>query len=136
MSDPVEAGGQDMAQEPADELVGGQAHDLHPVPPLDPIVFPAERHGVRVGTDQAMVRNRDAVRVAAEIGQHSLGSAEGWFGIDDPVGLTQRREMSREGNWAVQKRQIAEEGEFPRLVMSGQPFGEQAPEQPRQELHR
>ena len=32
-----------------------------------------------------MVGDGDAVSVAAEILQHVLGSAEGWFGVDDPI---------------------------------------------------
>ena len=47
VADAVEAGGQDVDQEPADELVRGQAHDLHAIAALDPVVLPAERHGAR-----------------------------------------------------------------------------------------
>lgn len=130
MADAVEAARQDMDQEPADELVGGQAHDLHPFTALGAVVFPAERHDALVGTDQAMVGDGDAVRVPAEIGQHGFGSAEGRFGIDDPVGFAQRREMGREGVWVCQFPQITKEVQLAGLVQPHQPFEEQAPEQP------
>ena len=69
VADAVEARRQEVGQEAADELVRGQAHDLHPVSPLDAVVFPLERHGVRVCTDQAVVRDRDAMGVSAQVRQ-------------------------------------------------------------------
>ena len=36
------------------------------------------------------------MRVASQIGQHCLGSAEGSLGVDDPFGRAQRREKRRE----------------------------------------
>lgn len=65
----MEAGRQDMDQEMADELGGRQGHDLNPVAALDAVVFPAEGHGVGIGADQAVVRDCDAVRASAEVGQ-------------------------------------------------------------------
>ena len=109
MANAVEAGGQDMDQEAADELRFGQAHHLHPVAALDPVVLPPERHRSGVGADEAVVRDRDAVGVAAEIGQHRLRPAEGRLGVDDPVGLAQRREMGGEGVGVGQFGQAAEE---------------------------
>jgi hypothetical protein len=35
--------------------------------------------------DQEMFGDGDAMSIAAEILQHVLGSAEGWFGVDNPV---------------------------------------------------
>ncbi len=43
-----------------------------------------------------MVRDGDAVSVAAEILQHVLGSAEGWFGVDDPVFAEERTQPGSE----------------------------------------
>ncbi len=42
VTDAVEAGGQHMDQEAANELIRGQAHGLHAVPALDVVVLPAE----------------------------------------------------------------------------------------------
>lgn len=80
MPDAVEAIREHMHQEPADELIRGQAHYLHSVAALDPIVFPAEGHDVGIGADQAVVRDGDAVGVSAEIGEDRLWATEGWFG--------------------------------------------------------
>ena len=48
-------------------------------------VAPAEGDLIVGQLDQAMVGDGDAVSIAAEILQHVLGSAEGWFRVDDPV---------------------------------------------------
>jgi len=55
VADAVEAGGQNVDQEPADELIRGQAHNLHPVSLFDAVVFPAEDHGIGISADQTVV---------------------------------------------------------------------------------
>jgi hypothetical protein len=55
VADTMEARGQDMDKEPANELIRGQAHDLHPVSLFDTVVFPAEGHGTGIGADQTMI---------------------------------------------------------------------------------
>src|SRR5882757_10975495 len=42
MADAVESVGQHVDQEAADELVGGQPHDLLAIAVLDPVILPAE----------------------------------------------------------------------------------------------
>ena len=42
MPDAVESVGQHVDQEAADELVGGQPHDLLTVTVLDPVILPVE----------------------------------------------------------------------------------------------
>lgn len=53
--------------------------------------------------DQAVVGDGDAVGIAAEILQDVLGSAEGWFGVDDPIFAEERTQPSSEelgmGEW-------------------------------------
>ncbi len=39
-----------------------------------------------------MVGDGDAVRIAGEIVQNMLGTAEGWLGIDDPILLEELSE--------------------------------------------
>lgn len=60
-----------------------KAHDLHPVAALDAIVPPPEDTGASDRADEAVVGDRDAVRVAAEIGQHGSGSAKAWIALRD-----------------------------------------------------
>ena len=86
MPDAVKAVGQHVDQEPADELVRGEPHHLLPVAGLDAVVLPAEGDRLGVRADQAGVRDGDTVGVAAEIGQHRLGAAEGRLGVDHPLG--------------------------------------------------
>ena len=57
------------------------------------IVFPAKRDPIILERHQSMVGDGDAVRIAGEIVQNMLGTAEGWLGIDDPVLL---EELSKE----------------------------------------
>ena len=47
--------------------------------------------------DQAMVGDGDAVGVAGEIAEDMMGTAEGWFGMDDPVLAEQGTQESVEG---------------------------------------
>ena len=68
MANAMEAEGQNMDQETANELVRRQGHDLHPIPTLDAIVFPFESDRSGVGTDQAAVRDCNSMRITAEIG--------------------------------------------------------------------
>ena len=133
--DAVEAIGQDVDQEPADELGRGQPHDLLPVARFDAIVFPSEGHGLGIGADQAVVRDRDPVGVSAEISQHGLGSAEGRFGIDHPFGFAERGEPGAEGVRAFQLGQMVEKDQLTGPVQIHQPVQKQAPEQPRQNPH-
>jgi len=43
-----------------------------------------------------MVGDGDAMSIAAEILQDILGSAEGWFGVDDPVFAEKGTQPGRE----------------------------------------
>ena len=51
-----------------DELAGLEAHHLLPLAALDPVILPAEGHGIRVGADKAMVRDGDAMGVSTPSG--------------------------------------------------------------------
>lgn len=75
MPDAVEPVGQDMDQEPADKLRRRQAHDFLPVTGLDAVILPPKRDSLGVGADQAVVRDRHAVCVSAQVGQHRLRAA-------------------------------------------------------------
>ena len=46
--------------------------------------------------EQAMVGDGDAVGIAAEILQDVIGSAEGWFGVDDPIFAEERTQPGSE----------------------------------------
>ena len=46
-----------------------------------------------------MIGYGDAVRVASEIVQNMLGTAEGWLGIDDPVLVEELSEKLAKATW-------------------------------------
>jgi hypothetical protein len=83
MAEAVEAVGQDVDEEAADELVSGERHDLVSLVPLGPIVLVLEGDALVVERDQPAVGDGDAVGIAREIRQHRRRSAERGFGVDD-----------------------------------------------------
>lgn len=62
----------DMDEEPANELRRGQSHLFLAVAGLDPVVFPAERDRLGIRADEAGARDRHAVSISAQVGQHRL----------------------------------------------------------------
>jgi hypothetical protein len=59
-------------------------------------VTPAKSNLAVRHSDEAVVGDSDAVGIAAEILQHVLGSAEGWFGVDDPIFAKERTQPGSE----------------------------------------
>jgi len=82
MADADEAGRDDVEEEAAEELVDGEGQDLHAV--AVGVVAPAEADAAITDPDQPVVRNRHAVCVAAEVGEHVFGPGEGGLAVDDP----------------------------------------------------
>ena len=72
VADPVEALGQHVHKEAADELMRGESHRLPAVGPVDAVVLPPEGDGIGVGGDQSAVGDGDAMGVAREIAQDLL----------------------------------------------------------------
>ena len=136
MTDTVEAVRQDVDQEAADELARRQTHDFLAVTGLDAVVLPAERDGLGVRADQAVVRDRDPVGVAAQIGQHRFGAAEGRFGAHHPFRLAQWRKPGGESLGIRKALEVAEERQLACAVQRRQPFQEQSSEQPGQNPDR
>ena len=85
MADAVKAARQDVEQEPADELVGGERHELLPVGSVATVVLVAEGDAGLVEGDQAAVRDGDPVGLARQVGEHRLGTCEGRLGVDGPA---------------------------------------------------
>ena len=105
----MQALGQHMDQESPDELMRRQRHGLVPAGPLDPVVLVLERDAGLVGADQPAVGDRDPVRIAGEIGQHSFRSGERALGVHVPVGLVERLEEGLERGLVGEIRVRAEE---------------------------
>lgn len=83
VADADEAAGEQMQQEAAQELLGGQGHESFPVAVSG--VAPAEGDVAVFECDESGVGDGHAMGISAEIAQRVFGSAEGAFGIDDPL---------------------------------------------------
>ena len=130
VTDAVEPVGQDMDQEAADELVGVERHKLAASVALGPVIRPFEGHSLAVEGNEPAVGDRDPVRVAGQISEDSVGSAEGSLGIHHPFDLSQCGEASFEGCRLGQGGLVGEERQPPGLIRGSELFQEQAPEQP------
>ena len=96
MADAVKAFGQYVHQEAPDELGNVECHGRMPSTAVDAVVLDAECHAGGVGLQETAVRDRDAMRVARQIGEHLLGSGKRLFRVDEPTLLTQGAEELRE----------------------------------------
>src|SRR4029077_15558682 len=79
-----------------------------------------------------MVGDGDAVGVAAEILQDVLGSAEGWFGVDDPIFAEERTQPGREEFGMGQRGESSGEVQVPGFEDRLQASDELATEHPPQ----
>src|SRR5262249_33425389 len=70
MADAVQAFGQRVDEEAADELVGGERHTLVSIAALDAVVLPLEGDALLVEGDQSAVGDGDAMGVTRQISQH------------------------------------------------------------------
>ena len=93
-ADVLEAVGQHVQQEAADEFVSLEGHGLRCVGVF--IVFPPEGDVAVVEADQPVVRNGDAMGIAAQVVEHVPGVAERRLRVDHPLGLCGRREKGGE----------------------------------------
>ena len=97
MADADQTLGQNVDQESAQKLICGDRHDL--LLTAVRIVFPEKRDPIILKRNQSLVGDGDAVRVASEIVQNMLGTAEGWLGIDDPVLVEELSEKLAKATW-------------------------------------
>jgi len=135
VTDAMEAGWEDVEQEAAHELADVETHDLAPMAVLA-IVLPAETDMGRVEIEQTAVGDRDAMRIAREIGQDLQRTGEGLFGIDHPFALAQRREVSSPRVGVFELAEIGEELQFVGGVHGFETLQEQAAKQAREHADR
>ena len=104
-----EATRHDVEQKASEEFVGVERQDLDTA--MVGVVLPAESDAAVAVIDEAIVGQRDAVRVATEILEDLLGAGKGPLGIDDPIDgpelAEETAERVRTGEWrgATRKRQ-------------------------------
>src|SRR5438105_1599918 len=136
VADAVETVGQDMDEEAADELVDGERHRLGPLTAVGAVVLPLEGHACTGDADQPAVGDRDAARIARQIGQHRLGPAKRALAVDDPFSSTQWRQIRDKGMTLGEAGMIAEELQTAGVVGGDQPYQEQASKQPGEHADR
>ena len=130
MADAMEAFRQDVHQEAADELVCRECHELVPLGTLDPVVLVFERDAHRVRCDQAAIGDGDAMRVAREVRENGIGSAEWLLRINHPFRSPERDEEGGKRVGISERCVQAEELEPTCLVGGDQHLQDQASEQP------
>ena len=79
VADAVEAVGQDVDEEAADELIGGKGHGFGARAAIGAIILVPEGDTVVVERDQPAVGDGDAVGVAEEIASTASGPPNGGF---------------------------------------------------------
>ena len=126
MANALQAVRQGVQKEASDELLGSERHDLG-IAALT-IVAPAEADVAVVEIDQPAIGDRDAMGVAAEIGQHLRGAPKGGLGIDHPVEAAQRDQALGEDGRLRQAGEFAEEAELVGFESSLQVLEEQPSE--------
>ena len=94
VSDAHEAGDKYVEQEAAQELLDGKGHQTLLVAGCG--VSPAEGDLAALQGDQAVIGDRHAVGVAAELTENVFGTTEGRFAVDHPVLPEQWVEEGRE----------------------------------------
>lgn len=134
VADAVEAGRQNVQEEPADDLGGIERHDLGSA--FLPAILPSEADGVVGDGDQAAIGDGDAGGVAPEIGRHLLRAAEGGLGVDPRVDPPQRR-ATRGGSIRLgQRGKFAEDAQGAVGEGGGEAVETEPPEQPAEPLDR
>ncbi len=130
MADAVETVGQRVNKEAANELLGLELHDFCRA--VLTVILPGEGDMIVVESNEPAVGNRDAMGVAAEIGQDLCGSAEGPLGVNNPVDASHGFDATRESVGPGQRRKIAEETQGAGVEGRGQMFEKKPAKEPGQ----
>jgi hypothetical protein len=111
VADTLETVGEYVKQKPPNELIGGQGHHL--LLAVMAIVLVTELHLTVFNVEEAIIGYGDTMSVASDIVEYLLGPGKGWLGVDNPLGLAERSEITEKG-LALLK--FAERGKEPQLM--------------------
>jgi hypothetical protein len=129
ITNPPESVGQNVEQKAPNEFLRGQAHGSDPT--SMPVVLPLKTDLIVIHGEQAIVRNRDAVGVTSHVVEDLLWSGKRAFGVDDPFGLSRRRQIAGEPVTFAEIFQCVEEAEFAGIERTLEVVQKQATEQAR-----
>ena len=132
--DAVEPVRQHMDQETTDEFVGRERHRLLAI--VVPVILPAEADLVVIHRYEAVVGDRDAMRIAADIVENLRRPGERSLGIGHPLSLPGRCQVAPERRRLKQMTMFGEEVQRARGERFLQVPQEQASKHPRQHPHR
>jgi len=76
-----------------------------------PVILPAKRNLAIFQGHETLIGNGHAMRIAAQIFQHLLRSAEGGLGVNHPLGFAQGGQVAGESMRIAQRFPRAEEAE-------------------------
>ena len=107
MANAMQAFGQDMHQEPADELMGCERHSPVSGGPVAAVVLVAECDPGGVSFDQSAIGDGDTMGVARQVCQDGLGAGKRLLGVYDPFGFAQWFEPGIERRTIDQRGMIA-----------------------------
>ena len=110
VTNPFEPLWQDMEQEPADELIGGERHGGDTISVS--LVLPAEANFVIVDGDQTVVGDGDPMGVAPDVLEDLLWAAKGSLRVDDPFRSSCWEQMAQKCRAVVERLQSVEEGQL------------------------
>lgn len=114
----MEPARQCVEEEAADELVGGEGHDLLPCGAGLAIILVAEGDPGLVEPEEGAVRYGDPVGVSRQIGEDCLGPGERLLGINDPALFADPRQVPQECGSLGELREAAKESEFAVIVQA------------------
>ena len=99
-------------------------------------IAPPESNATLFERDEAVVGNRDAMGVAAEIVQGMLGATKWALGIDHPIGAKQVSEHGRESLRRLQRNQFPVKAELVFGMQYTQAGDKLAPKHTAEDLYR
>ena len=97
VTDALKARRQRVDEKAADKFIGSERHPARLLFVPVAVVFRLKRDFALFHVKQALVGDGDSMSVTAQIGQHLFWRAERRLGVDDPVALAPRCQISEEG---------------------------------------
>jgi hypothetical protein len=127
------ARGQNVKQEPSDELVCLEGHGLLAV--VVGIISPQEGNIAVLDGNDAVIADRDSVGISAEVLKNTHGAIEGRLAIDDPLLMIELFPEGFEGSGFLEMADAAGEYEITRFEAVFEEVKELASEQRRHDLY-